>query len=204
MRPITSIISSIISNLLYFKHIKGKGKLVTTSGVFLKLDKTALLRLDGNLILGDNNFGCNYGSSILRMEKNTELIVEGNSRFFYGADILLFSGAKLKIGKGSYINCNCNIRCQESISIGEHCAISHDFTVMDADFHELNGKKTVKSVVIGNHVWIGTRVTILKGVTVGDGAVIAAGAVVTKDVPAHSVVAGVPAKVIKENVNWGN
>lgn len=55
---------------------------------------------------------------------------------------------------------------------------------------------------MGNHVWIGTRVTLLPGVTVGDGAVIAAGAVVTKDVPAGALVGGVPAKVLKEHVEW--
>lgn len=54
-------------------------------------------------------------------------------------------------------------------------------------------------VTIGNNVWIGDKATILAGVTIGDGAVIAANSVVTKDVPAYSVVAGVPAKLIKEN-----
>ena len=55
------------------------------------------------------------------------------------------------------------------------------------------------SVIIGNNVWIGDKATILPNVTIGDGAVIAANSVVTKDVPAYSVVAGNPAKVIKEN-----
>ena len=65
--------------------------------------------------------------------------------------------------------------------------IKTDSTIATADF----------TFSIDNNVWIATRATILKGVTIGDGAVIAAGAVVTKNVPAYTVVAGVPAKVIR-------
>ena len=57
-------------------------------------------------------------------------------------------------------------------------------------------------ISIGNHVWIGINVTILKGVKIGDGAIIAAGAVVTRDVPERCLAAGVPARVIKNNVSW--
>ena len=57
-------------------------------------------------------------------------------------------------------------------------------------------------IVIGNHVWIGARAIILKGVIIGDGAIIAAGAVVTHDVPAYTLAGGVPAKVIREGVEW--
>ena len=54
-----------------------------------------------------------------------------------------------------------------------------------------------RPVVVGKGVWIGSHATILPGVTIGEGAVVAAGAVVARDVPARTVVAGVPAKVIK-------
>ncbi|MCQ2515275.1 MAG: hypothetical protein MJ094_00245 [Saccharofermentans sp.] len=74
---------------------------------------------------------------------------------------------------------------------------------MDSDAHKVIGNDNeAREISIGNHVWIGSRVTVLKGVSIGDGAIIAAGSVVTKDVPAHSMVAGCPARVVKEYVEW--
>ncbi|MBP9873243.1 MAG: hypothetical protein KBC60_04350 [Haliscomenobacter sp.] len=71
---------------------------------------------------------------------------------------------------------------------------------MDSDFHGLDHNQmggNSKPVILEDHVWLATRSMVLKGVRIGKGAVVAAGAVVTKDVPPYTVVAGVPAKVIK-------
>jgi acetyltransferase-like isoleucine patch superfamily enzyme len=54
-----------------------------------------------------------------------------------------------------------------------------------------------KPIHIGKKVWLGANVAILQGVTIGDNAIVASGAVVTKDVPANTIVGGVPAKIIK-------
>ena len=55
---------------------------------------------------------------------------------------------------------------------------------------------------IGNHVWIGSGAKILKGVTIGNGSIVAAGAVVVQDVPENCLAAGVPARIVKEGVQW--
>ena len=69
------------------------------------------------------------------------------------------------------------------------------------DINESNKPKGYdQDVIIDRDVWIGCNVTILAGVHVGRGATIAAGAIVTKDVPAYTIVGGVPARVIK--INW--
>lgn len=177
-------------------------KLVISSEDYLKVHDSAKISIQNLLVLGTGRRGKNGRSSILRMDAGSSVNVKGNFNFFYGADIILFENAVLELGNNSFINCDCKIRCHMHITIGDNCAISHDFIVMDADAHKLNGKKLIQSVHIGNHVWIGTRVTILKGVTIGDGAIIAAGSVVTKSIPPKVMAAGVPARIIKENVEW--
>lgn len=164
-------------------------------------NKSAKIILDGNLCFGVGAFRNNGRSSILRMDSNSKLYCK-NFSFMYGADVILFENSTLYLGSNSFINCDCKIRCHSSIKIGDNCAISHDVTIMDGDGHKLDNKEKNSPVEIGNHVWIGTRVTILKGVHIGNGAVIASGSLVNKDVPENSLVGGVPAKVLKNNVSW--
>lgn len=193
-----------LTNIKYRNNIKGNGKVVLDREDILMIDKSAIINLDGCLCINSNRVnGRNGRSSILRMNEKSKLIIKGDFSFMYGADIIIFSGAKLSLGKDSYINSDAKIRCHNEITIGNNCSISHDFTIMDSDAHKLNGTIHAAPIVIGNHVWIGTRVTILNGVTIGDGAIIAAGALVTKDIPANCMAVGVPAKVIKTDVVWG-
>jgi len=133
----------------------------------------------------------------------SEINISGNFIVYAGGQILVNNNAQLNLGSG-YIHRNAKIRCFNRIDIGYDVAISENFTVWDSDVHTILGNKNEvsKPVFIGNNVWIGTNVTVLKGVRIGDGAIIAAGSVVTKDVPSKALAAGVPAKVIKQNVEW--
>ena len=175
------------------------GKIVLEAGTVFNVDKEAKFDIEGELLLGKNNF--KKGKDTFLMMKKDSTFKAKNSKFFHGCDIMIFDNAKFDIGK-SFINSDAKIRCYKSIKIGDGCAISHDVTIMDSNTHYLNGDNATKEIVIEDRVWIGTKVTILSGVTIGEGAVVAAGAVVTKDVPAHSLVGGVPAKVLRENVEW--
>lgn len=168
------------------------------------IHKTATIDLEGGIFNLNQEFSPpNRGISVLKMSKNSKIIVKKSFDLLPGFHITLKDNARLTFGSG-YINRSARIRCFMDISIGEDVAISENVTIWDSDAHYITGKETemVKPVKIGNHVWIGTNATILKGVTVGDGAIIAAGAVVSRDVPAGCLAGGVPAKILKENVSW--
>ena len=109
-------------------------------------------------------------------------------------------GKNITIGTDVFINSGCHFQDQGGIEIGDGTLIGHNVVLATIN-HDLNPKENRKNhyapIKIGSHVWIGSNATVLPGVTVGDWAVVAAGAVVTKDVPAMTVVVGVPAKVLK-------
>ena len=110
------------------------------------------------------------------------------------------TNGRLQIGDHTFINSGTTISAHKEVTIGSHCQIAPDVVILDSDFHDASHASTSgesSSIHIGNHVWLATRSMVLKGVSIGDGATVAAGAVVTKDVPPYSVVAGIPAKIIK-------
>lgn len=191
-------------NFFNKKIRRNSGKVIPCKKSVFILDKSANIEINGSLILNDNCIKKNGRSTILRLDKNAKLKTKGNFSVYYDGDIIVFENGILELGSG-FMNSSCKIRCKESIKIGNNVAISHDVTIMDSDFHSVDykGYEMTKPVVIGNNVWIGSRSLILKGVNIGNCSIIAAGSVVTKDVPDRSIVAGVPAKVIRENIEWG-
>ncbi|MDX9905750.1 MAG: acyltransferase [Bacteroidales bacterium] len=145
----------------------------------------------------------NPSFSTLKIEKHAEMVVHGDWIFHSGIFISVNKGARLELGSGISNN-DADITCFNSITIGNHVYISKGVIIRDSDNHNVlkEGYVQSKPILIGDNVWIGMRAIILKGVTIGDGAVVAAGAVVTRDVPPNTVVGGVPARVIRENVSW--
>lgn len=157
-----------------------------------------------NLMAGVNNI---RGGEYMRI---------GNNNFF-GLDLWLTAWENpqyvpyIQIGDNCHFGAYNHITCINKITIGD-CFLSGKWvTISDnshgntdySTLHEIPNDRLLVSkgpIIIGNNVWVGDKVTILGGVTVGDGAVIAANAVVTKDVPAYSVVAGAPAKIINKDI----
>lgn len=185
------------------KRTKG-GNLVPYYGTKLILNKNACIDLEGVLAVNTDCYIRNNGrTSIIRMERDTLLTVKDQFLIGYGADLIIFEGGNLILGKG-YFNINLRLRCQTKIEIGNDVAIAHNVLITDTDGHNIERKGYQKTlpVKIGNKVWIGTNVTILKGVNIGDGAIVAANTLVNKDVPPYSLAVGNPMKIVRENVKW--
>lgn len=169
----------------------------------VQLDNKSKLILKGILEIGTRQVKESKKESRILLEEGSSMLVDGNFKIYSGSYIRVIKNSKL-IVHSSFINEDVQITCGESIEIGSDCAIGRDVIIRSYDGHSILNEnyKISAPIKIGNHVWIGQRAMILKGVTIGDGAIVAAGAIVTKDVPAHSIVAGIPAKVINNNVQW--
>lgn len=138
----------------------------------------------------------------LWMEGRLKIVLKGRNTI--GQHTEIQGCGRLEFGERSVCGPFCVIGCIESVTIGKDVLIAPAVLIMDIDhvFSSIEapiaGQGFVsKPVVIEDGVWIGYGASILKGVTVGRGSVVGAGAVVTKDVPPFSVVAGVPARVVK-------
>jgi acetyltransferase-like isoleucine patch superfamily enzyme len=171
------------------------------------------LSIGSDVLIRSQNQVCYIGSSLLGRSTisndttviaidNKAIVLLDGSTIGRGVKLSVGNAAKLAIGRNSYINDGSSIFAQNSITIGQNCAISFGVTIIDDDYHGFGLPPYSAPIVIEDDVWIGCNVTILKGVTIGRGSVVAAGAVVTKSCPPHSLLAGVPARIIKQEVHW--
>ncbi len=110
-------------------------------------------------------------------------------------------GKNISVGEHVFINACCHFQDHGGVTLGDRCQIGHNvvFATLNHGLQpEERGHTWPAPIVLGRNVWVGSNATLLQGITIGDNAVVAAGAVVTKDVPANTVVGGVPAKCIKK------
>ena len=182
---------------------KGRSFFLNKSRTVIQLEKNSRLKLLGSLSTGIKQLKHSRMETRVLLEHDAELDILGPFTMFGNSYIRVAPSSKL-ILHGGFINENVQITAGDVVEIGSDFTCGRDVVIRSYDGHtiEQDGYNISEPIKIGNHVWVGQGATILKGVNIGDGVIIAAGALVTKDVPAHCIVGGVPAKVIRENVRW--
>ncbi|WP_165350369.1 acyltransferase [Xylanimonas protaetiae] len=112
---------------------------------------------------------------------------------FYAPERIVV-GQNTVIGDSVFLDGRSGLTIGDSVNLGSHVTVyTRQHAVDSPDFAEVGAP-----VVIGRHAWVASHAIVLPGVTVGEGAVVAAGAVVTKDVPPYAMVAGNPARFVRE------
>jgi acetyltransferase-like isoleucine patch superfamily enzyme len=154
-----------------------------------------------NSIVSDSDITIKGCDNILLFENNV-VIRQSNIQLFG-------RNCQIHVKKNTIINGIriVNVGKNNKIEIGENCLFSDHIDIYGSDTHSIYDKEGncinhEKNVIIEDNVWIGAHVKILKGVTIGEGSVIGMGSIVTKDIAPHTLAAGNPIKVIKENINW--
>ena len=110
-------------------------------------------------------------------------------------------GKNITVGENVFINACCHFQDHGGVTLGDGCQIGHNVVFATLN-HGLSPEERPITypapIALEKNVWVGSNATILQGVTIGENAVVAAGAVVTRDVPANTIVGGVPAKFIRK------
>lgn len=146
-----------------------------------------------------NNNSISIGDKV-KFKFDCELFIRGNN-------------CSIEIGDGTSFSSGLRIMAVEDnsyVKIGKECMFSNQIMVRTDDSHYIYDIQTgerinkAKPIVVGDHVWIAAGVTILKGTIIGKGSVIGTKSLVTHDISENCIAAGIPAKVVRENVVWSS
>lgn len=149
----------------------------------------------------------NLGHSKLTLEDGARFETTGETGLSVigPCSVLVVQGGTFSLGS-SFLNSHVRIVCEDRVEIGDGCAIGWNVQFVDSDRHDIviDGESTplTAPITVEDDVWIGHDVTVSKGVTIGEGAVVASNSAVLDDVPPGTLVAGVPATVVREDVEW--
>ena len=151
---------------------------------------------------------------------NCSVEIDENFYSTYGVHILLgvnhknygkINDSHLKIGKNTTIEGAriITFNSKNTISVGDDCMLAENVMLYNTDSHPIYDKETgkilnyVKDMTIGNHCWLGMNVKLLKNTSIADNTIVGADAVVTKNFnEPNCILAGVPARIVRKNVDW--
>src|SRR2546423_13527753 len=162
---------------------------------WLKLRWRGRLLTDGLAFVGP-------GTSI-EIDRGARLVLGRWSWIGHGCKIRVHEG-EVRIGAKTVMGQECTISAFQHVAVGRECVIADRVMLIDFDHGVVDVERPIRlqgiykrDVNVGNNCWIGYGVCVLRGVTVGDNCVLGTSAVVTRDVPDNAVVAGIPARVIR-------
>lgn len=147
-----------------------------------------------------------------RDELMRELGVAGGENAYFQGPVQFDYGCFTTVGEGFYANFNftcvdcCPVTIGDNVFVGPNVSLLtpvHPFRWQDRNPYKkpdgiVTDKEYARPITIGDNCWIAGNVSVCGGVTIGEGSVIGAGSVVTRDIPPHSLAAGVPCRVIRE------
>lgn len=191
------------------RHTGTISALVVTSKVITEISPQTSFSVNGRLTIGTGRRGASHpriARSKLSTTNTASISHTGEEIGILGPASILHVEGEFSIGD-SYVNSDARILCGDKISIGDNVAIAWNVELLDDNRHELSidGQTSEQTAPINieDDVWIGHSVSVHKGVTINEGSVVASDSVVTSDVPSNTLVAGTPAKIVRENVTWG-
>ena len=179
------------------------------NGAFLKKTRIKNNGKDNYLYIGK---GTRINNSTIQIFGNNNIIKIENDCVLNNVNIWISDGSCLEIGNNTHFTGDIHIAVLErtKCSIGKRCLFSNQITIRTGDSHSIVNEfgeriNHSKNIKIGNHVKIKKKVIILKGVIVGDDSGIGTNSVVTNsEVNKNQILAGIPAKTIKEKINWNS
>lgn len=190
------------------KKIKGNGNVIKAPCCLMKKVNIQIIGSNNTVTIGD--FAILNGASIIIFGDNNTITVGGWTHLLGTELYIEDSGSTISVGEKSRILGKTHLAAIEgtNIQIGRDCLFSSDIHFRTGDSHsilDMQGRRinASKDITVGDHVWIGTKVTCLKGAKIADHSIVGACAVVSGafDKP-HCALAGVPARVVKEGVDW--
>lgn len=191
----------------YGKQVRGRNNVIVNKG----LRQNTRYDIKGNNNRVEIGAGTILSNMRIFMRGDNHTLIIGERCHLKGGDFYFEDdGCSVRIGNHTTVE-SAHFAVTEpgrSISIGSNCMFSSGIEFRTGDSHSILDKDTRKrinhgkDVVVQDAVWIGANAVVLKGVTVASNSIIGTGSLVTTDVPAHSIAAGIPAKVVRENVDW--
>jgi len=207
------IIAKIINSKLFLKNPFIDFKIIET-----RLNDFKILKCLEQVTIGENTRFYEE-AGVDNLQKNKEKIRIGTNTHIRGHLQIFEQGGRINIGELCYVGKDSKIWAAAEIIIGNQVLISHNVNIHDNISHPIAAEMRIKdykriigledfnveqfdlkpkSILIKDKAWIGFNSIILKGVTIGTGAIVGAGSVVTEDVSDWTIVAGNPAKIVRE------